>query len=782
MLLRTRIAVTFFLLVAAVLATALAVVSAANRHNAEREVGRQLDVGARVFMRAMETNREQLTQAAQAVAADYAFKEAVALRDTDTLASALQNAGSRLGAAVEVLTTLHGRVLAASGINIKPGMTFPLARLLRARGVQEGNSTIMVADGRIYQLVAVQVRSPLPVAWVVMGFALDTKAARELAAPTALALTMSVRSGSVWTTPITTVPDGGARRGELVTRSITLVKRPRLEVVATLSRSLTAALAPFERLTRVLYLIAGASLVGSAFAAFWLARNITRPLRQLTDAVDHIRGGAYDVPVSIHRRDELGVLAEGLQVMQRAVSTRDQAIRRLAYDDPLTGLMNRTAFVEALTAALGAASAGPVAVALINLHRFKRINEHLGFAVGDAVLVKIAARLTAPPAAGTAVARLNADQFALFAHLPPGADATAWGLALQSRLAEPAVVHAQPLDVHATIGLATAPADAAVAEDLMRCADLALEFARREKRAFAAYLPTLTPSARDQLSLLGELRRALDADELRLYFQPKWEISSRRIAAAEVLLRWQHPARGLLGPGVFLPFAEQTGFIRQITRWTLDRAAAQGAAWQKAGVALPLAINVTVDDLADTGFHLSVARALEHHGLDPALLTLEVTESGFIDDPKQALRMLQALATLGVKLSIDDFGTGYSSLSHLAHMPVDEVKIDQSFVRQLEADPEVAAVVRSAIDMGHRLGLRVVAEGIETESAAALLGGMHCDLGQGFLIAKPMPLAQFESWLRGRDRVAALAVPAARADVAGASGSRRRRAIKVFPA
>ena len=220
------------------------------------------------------------------------------------------------------------------------------------------------------------------------------------------------------------------------------------------------------------------------------------------------------------------------------------------------------------------------------------------------------------------------------------------------------------------------------------------------------------------MSLLGELRRALEQDELRLFYQPKIELATGRVAGAEVLLRWQHPTRGLLSPAAFIPFAEQTGFIRRITRWALDRAMAQGAAWHRSGSPLQLAVNISADDLADPQLARRVAGLLTRHQLSPSLLTLEVTESGFIEDPVSALAMLDALAKLRVSISIDDFGTGYSSLSHLARMPADEVKIDRSFVQGLESDVEYAAVVRSAIDMGHSLGLKVVAEGIETEFAA----------------------------------------------------------------
>ena len=760
MALRTRIAVTFLLLLAAVLAAALGAVLATNRDSAAREVQRQLDVGSLVFSRLLESNRRQLTQAAQAVSADYGFRQAVAARDTDTLASALENSGERIGAAMVVLTSLSGDVIAASGTHLAAGAPFPIAALQET--ARSGSAASMMVDkGRIYQIVTVAVRSPLPVAWIAMGFEFDHKAARELADITGLAVTLSVNTEGRWANVISTVPERSSRTSDVVTRRIELSKAGNSEIVAVLSRSLADARAPFERLTKVLFVIAAVSLVAFALAAFWLARNITRPLQDLTRVVDRMRAGTYDAQSNVQRDDELGVLAEGLHLMQTAVQTRDQSIRRLAYEDTLTGLMNRTAFSSALGEALREAAGAPIGVAVINLHRFRRINEHLGYSVGDAVLTEIAARIASVPSAKSAVARLAADQFAAYTQLASREGLHAWGTSILLALAEPVIVEAQPIDISATLGLVLSAEPGTSHDELMRCADLALDCARREKRAFAIYQEALKPAARDQLSLLGELRRAVEHDELRLYFQPKIEFRTGRVAGAEVLLRWQHPARGLLTPVDFIPFAEQTGFIRWLTRWTLDHSMAQAAQWQRAGMALNLAVNISSEDIGDSRFDSRVAALLSRHQLPPSLLTLELTETGFIEDPARALHMLDALAALGVGLSIDDFGTGYSSLSQLARMPVDEMKIDRSFLQSLESDPEFATVVRSAIDMGHGLGLKVVAEGIETPAAAGTLREFGCDIAQGFFYAKPMPLEAFTAWMAGKPRVPIIAVPVA---------------------
>ena len=747
MLLRTRIALTFLLLLTAVLTAALYAVSAANRSNAAREVQRQLDVGVSVFTRLLESDRRLLAQAAQAVAADYGFREAVAANDTDTMNSALENAGARVGAALVVLTSLDGHVLAASGSHVAAGSVFPIT-------AAHGNR-VLVDSGKIYQMVTVPVRSPLPVAWISMGFALDDKAARELADITGLGVTLSLRSGAR-TEVASTVPAGSAGDPDTVARRIVLSNQGDTEVEATLSRSLREARAPFERLTDRLFLIAAVSLIAFGWTAFAIARNITRPLRDLTRSVDRIRGGDYDLALTVHRRDELGVLADGLKHMQTAVQSRDQSIRRLAYQDALTGLMNRTAFGAALSVALSDVGTTTVAVAVINLLRFRRINEHLGYSVGDEVLKAIASRLSALPSVDSAVARLATDEFAAFTRLPDPAQLQAWGTSLLAALVEPVIVEAQPIDIAATVGLALASSVQPDADDLLRRADVAVGRARREKHALAIYQDSFQPAAREQLSLLGELRRAVEEDELRLYFQPKMELATTRVAGAEVLMRWQHPTRGLLSPAAFIPFAEQTGFIRRITRWALDRAVAQGAEWHRAGRSIPLAVNIGADDI-DERLDSRIAAILGRHQLPPCLLSLELTESSFIDDPERALHVLTALAALGVGLSIDDFGTGYSSLGLLARMPVHEMKVDRSFVLALASDAGYAAIVRSAIDMGHSLGLKVVAEGIETQSIADRLRELRCDIGQGYLYARPMPAQDFAAWLEGKPRVPVIA-------------------------
>lgn len=772
MTLRTRITVTFVLLLALALAVTLGIVSAANGQNAEREVARELDVGTSVFGRILDSNRRQLEQAANVLAQDFGFRTAIATGDVETIRSALENHGQRIGAGLVVLTDLDGRPITEADA---PGASAAAMTMADARELPgTGGAGIALRNGRAYQVVSVTVRSPLPIARVLMGFELDQRVLNEVEGILGLDVTLAFRRGSSWQALGTTLDEsalptvlaslpasGSAGRleqvGDLAVHATELTGSSggQMAVVAILSRSVSEVRAAFDRLTRVLWVTAVIGLLVTALSGYLLARGITRPLSMLTDAVDRIRRGEHKVPVAIERGDEVGVLARGLRQMREEVDDRDAAIRRLAFEDALTGLRNRTGFVAAIDRHLAQAQpdAAPVHVALIDLRRFRTINECLGYPVGDQVLRHVAQRLAGAAGDNAITARLTADQFAIMAErdVIDREQALVWAQALLVRLARAVNIEGQKIDIAPVIGIATAPEDATDATELLRCADMAVDLARRRGVGVAAYGPEIPQPGRDQLSLLGELQRAVRENELRIALQPKLDFATGAVAGAEVLLRWQHPVRGAVSPAQFIPFAEQTGYVRHLTQWALVNATRLAAQMRSDGFAVPLSVNISAADLADPRLDTKVAQALADAGIPPDSLTLEVTESGFIDNPREALAMLEALRAIGVRLSIDDFGTGYSSLSYLAQMPVDELKIDQSFVRRLHEDPALVAVVGSAIDMGHRLGLSVVAEGVETAAHAEKLRELGCDIGQGYLYARPMAPDAFIEWLRGRD-------------------------------
>jgi diguanylate cyclase (GGDEF)-like protein len=418
--------------------------------------------------------------------------------------------------------------------------------------------------------------------------------------------------------------------------------------------------------------------------------------------------------------------------------------RRQAVTDELTGLPNRRALYERLRRGI---ARGPLALLLIDLDGFKEVNDSLGHTAGDLLLREIGPRLRDALRDEDLLARLGGDEFGV---LLDGADVSA-AIAVASRiriaLERPVDVEGLALMVDASIGVATYPDHGLDADALMQHADVAMYHAKAARTGCEIYTPERDASSRDRLSLLGRLRHAVDADELVLHYQPKADLRTGEVLAVEALVRWEHPERGLLGPGAFLPVAEQTALMRPLTLRVMHTALADCRRWLDAGRPLSVAINLAVANLIDRGFPAEVAAALDRHGVPAELLRLEITENVVMADPVRTHEVVDALRDLGVGLSLDDFGTGHSSLAYLRRLAVDELKIDRSFVAEMVADPDAAAIVRHTIDLARSLRLRVVAEGAEDAETWAALERAGCDLGQGFFLSRPVPAAELEAWL-----------------------------------
>jgi diguanylate cyclase (GGDEF)-like protein len=457
-------------------------------------------------------------------------------------------------------------------------------------------------------------------------------------------------------------------------------------------------------------------------------------------------------------RDAVAVLAGGLgllyllllPIVARASATlRRQADEqhRLAREDDLTGLPNRRWLLDRLRTLVVRDAPGPsAALLLVDLDRFKDVNDALGHHNGDELLRLASRRMRGALRDGDVLARLGGDEFAvLLGRLSGREDAAVVADRLGEALDDPFELDGVPVYVEASIGIAVWPEHGRTGDELLRHADVAMYEAKRRQSGWAVFEAD-AGDERDRLTRLGELRRALDRDELVLHFQPKVSVSTGELVGVEALVRWQHPERGLIPPNDFVPLAEQTGLIRPLTRRVLDRALEQCRAWQDAGLSLSVAVNVAPRLLSEPDFPTLVGGLLDRWGIPPAQLELEITESGLMVDAERTQEVLWRLHDLGVRLSIDDFGTGYSSLSRLRELPIDHLKIDRSFVQRLEEADADAAIVRSTIGLGQSLGLRVVAEGVETEDALRRLGSFGCDQAQGFHIARPLPAAELAAW------------------------------------
>ena len=465
-----------------------------------------------------------------------------------------------------------------------------------------------------------------------------------------------------------------------------------------------------------------------------------------------------DPPFSAHEFEVvqlfIGHAAAAIEKTHLFEQTRasEERFHYQALHDPLTDLPNRVLLHDRLgqSIALAARNAEPVSLLVLDLDRFKEVNDTLGHHAGDRLLQEVAGRLRGALRVSDTVARLGGDEFAAVLS-GAGVDAAAIAAAkLQAALESPLVLDGFEISLAASIGIASSPVHGTDADTLLRRADIAMYTAKRSRSGVATYAPDHDRHTAERLAMVAALRRAISVDELSLHYQPQIDCATGRFSGVEALVRWWHPELGLIGPDQFVPLAEQSGLIRPLTRWVLATALSQSSSWRGLGHDLTLSINLSSHDLLDERLPDFVAAQLERWRFPVERLTLEITESALLGDPDGALKVLARIRALGVQVALDDFGTGYSSLSYLKEWPVDEVKVDRSFVSSMVADARDRAIVRATIDLAHSLGLAVVAEGVEDVATLRLLADMGSDRAQGYYIARPLPPTQLVWWARTR--------------------------------
>ena len=484
-------------------------------------------------------------------------------------------------------------------------------------------------------------------------------------------------------------------------------------------------------------------------------------------AVFAVRGdkGVRGALCALGQRED-GYLAEELAFMSTAASLLSTGLQRidserrlafLAQFDPLTGLANRTLLADRFAQMIVQAKrrGAPLGVLFIDLDDFKLVNDRLGHSAGDALLAQVALRLQATVRTGDTVARISGDEFAVVVvDLARPDDAALVAQKILDRLAAPVVIGGQELFVTASIGIATYPVDGRDAETLVGAADAAMYRAKQSGRnAFQFFTIEINQRTRARAQLGMELRRALERNEFSVAYQPKIDLLSNRPCGAEALLRWNHPERGTIQPAAFIPVLEETGLIVPVGEWVLRRACEDLKTWQRAGVpAIPVAVNLSARQFRQQDLDQRIHAIVRSAAVDPSLIELEITESQLMQDPEHAIRVLRSLGSAGLRIAVDDFGTGYSSLAYLTRFPLASLKIDRSFVADVLEDEADATIVRTIVDMAHTLGFTVVAEGVETDPQAAFLRGLGCEQAQGFLFARPMPVADFRAMIASLKR------------------------------
>ena len=476
-----------------------------------------------------------------------------------------------------------------------------------------------------------------------------------------------------------------------------------------------------------------------------------RPFEAEATAVRE-NGCEFELDLQLVPVEDGGQLTHWVAFLRDVTAAKHQvtSLRHQAMHDTLTGLPNRALLFDVLEKAIDAAriEGSQLALMLMDLDRFKEVNDTFGHHFGDALLKQVAFRLQNQMRGDDVVARLGGDEFAVV--LPAFADNNTTATAARrilNTLEQQFVIEGQVLEVGASIGIALYPEHGTDARTLLRRADVAMYTAKQKQTGYSFHRDDAEVRSADQLSLVVELRGAIERNELELYYQPKVHMHTSLMTRCEVLMRWNHPRRGLLGPSEFIPVAERTGLIRTLTDWLFDHALEQCSRWREAGAPVHVALNISAKSLLDQSLPQKVEAALTRWGVDPRFLKIEITESSIMADPAHALAILAMLQSMGVRLSVDDFGTGYSSLTHLRELPIDEIKIDKSFVMGMATSDADAAIVRTVIDLAHNLGKQVCAEGVEDEAAWQTLRALGCDLAQGYWIARPMPAHELMQWL-----------------------------------
>lgn len=768
--LRLKILVAALVLVLVCQAATVTAVLLQAHADAEARAIQSLLVTSGVLRSYLSSRHRQLANTVDILASDFAFRQAVATQDISTVRSALRNHASRVGANYAVIYDPNGGVLAATSESA------PLLNRIGAmvQGNKDDERVVVADSGDVYQSVLVPLRAPLQIGTASMGFIIDDALAMQLKSLTGDDVSFAVvRNGATTVAASTLDPlhreqlttdlAGGIAsnaampeyfmRAELLsvggTDNALNAAASDAPVYAVLLRSRHEAMGVFEALAQSMLLLAALSAAIAIATAALLAGSLTRPLVALVTAARRIRDGDYSTRISVGGSDEIGDLARTVDSMQTEIAQREHEVRFQATHDVLTGLPNRIAATQELDRRIAADE--PFWIFAIGFAGIHEVNSTLGLEVGDAIVVAIARRLFEHAGTEHFVARLSDTRFAVVYRAIDAAPPIQGAIALRTAFDSKPLLEDAQVTVRATIGIAGYPVHARDAEGIVRRAWIASMDAAAAADGAATYDAQRDAEHSRRLQLIEDLRRAIGTEQLSLVYQPQYNIRAGNIEAVEALLRWRHPSLGHISPAEFIPLAEQSNTIKLLTRWVFTQACTQLAEWRRQNFGMTISVNISANDLEDVSFPAFVLKTIDRLGVPPNALELEVTETALAENLERMIESLRILRGLQFKIAIDDFGTGFSSLAQLKRLPIGVLKIDRSFVADLEKSAGDSLIVRSTIELAHGMGLTVVAEGVETLGAAQLLAQWGAETLQGYLLSPPLPAHAFETWMRDTD-------------------------------
>ena len=737
-----------------------------NKNLEKQEISSRLTPAKTIFNVQFDSRRNYLNAIAETAAKDYGIKQVFA-DDARSLLFAMNNHRKRIDADIAMAISASG-IIKGQLVVEKPNTSDSRVKVKQGGEQQtefrfpewlsldnKNQDHLYVIDNAVFQLSL----SPLTVGdrvigWLAFGFEIDQTLATNFYDITQLHTDFAIKQDNQWRLVASSNTAAElALTQRIVEKNIpndtiavgqSIVQEGRLELVFAMYGLRADIVERLQEQWWQLLILTFITLFLSLAVAYIIAASITKPIKKLVTQAKIIASGDYHQTVNINDKSELGQLASEFNAMQSAVLSREEQITHQAEHDPLTNLPNRRVLKSTLKAL--AKEKAAFSIYHLNLCRVKDVNETLGHDVGD-WLIKSSAQRLSELTEFQLVCHVGADEFILLAALNKHTQTDNLVKRIHQVLEGNCDYQGISLQLQVRIGIASVPEHCGNTQSVLQIADMALNHSRKVNKPVQTYHRGLDVNSVERLNLINDLKDAIANNQLELHYQPKINLSTGMITHVEALVRWRHPQIGMIPPDNFVHIAEQTGQINPLTRWVFITALKQYRAWQTLGLDLNIAVNISAENLKDSGFYIFISENIQRFEILPEKITLEVTESAVVDEASSAIALLQQFKADGIKISIDDYGTGYSSLAQLKQLPVHELKIDKSFVQRLCHDEDDQIIVRSTIELAHNMGLSVVAEGIEDEFSLNWLTQHSCELGQGYFISRPKEAGSLTPWL-----------------------------------
>ncbi|MEM5552069.1 EAL domain-containing protein [Pseudoalteromonas neustonica] len=729
----------------------------------EKKVTQDINVAENVYKQYLSAKQSLLLTAAKVLTSDFGFKQAVATRDADTISSVLYNHSQRINADLMLLLDLSGKLISSN----TPQQNFSndLVQLMSELLNNSEQSNFVVLNNELYQVILLPVKAPRTVAYSLVGFKIDESVVLELKNLTGLDVSFIAKGddlvrSSLLERPVPFIPTEYFHKkttsrifGEQLVyrnRDLSLPSLNQHSVSVMLSADLTQSYSEFERLFFTLMFLAAITIVIGIFTSSLLAKNLTMPLSQLASLARQFARGNYSVDaMSKKQSSEISTLIDAFKNMGNDIQEREQQISFAAKHDTLTGFYNRSAMLEVLNEQLN--KDREYTLVAIDIRGLRHINDKLGPRIGDDCLKAVAGRIAEfSDEFGGLHARIGGDEFLTVFPSDGSQNFKNDIVGLMAQLQACYTIQKLKINLRFSTGVVQYPAQGLKADDLIRRVLIAVDNGENAHESIHYYQAGEDEEHLERLVMIDELKQAIADDDGQLFmtYQPKLNIASQKIDKVESLIRWQQKDGRWISPELFIDLAEQSGLIVELTEWVIKTVIKQVEQWQKNGIYMQAAINVSAQDIAYPGFHSNLVSTLKNYSVAPALITIELTERDMIENEEKGIQALENLKAIGVKISLDDYGVGQTSLGRLKMLPIDELKLDKCFILKLDESEKDQFIVESTITLGHQLGFSVVAEGVETAGSLELLKSMKCDHVQGYYLSRPLKADVFEQWLK----------------------------------